>query len=92
MLVAINDKPLTPDQRRAEDSRLAKLITNPKELRKKQRAEKEEAPLSSPAPAGRAYRGAEGDRHDMEILRQAWRPQCYKGCYNRISIYKLGVS
>jgi hypothetical protein len=43
MLVAINDKPLTPDQRRAEDSRLAKLITNPKELRKKQRAEKEEA-------------------------------------------------
>jgi hypothetical protein len=43
MLVAINDKPLTQDQRRAEDSRLAQLITNPKELRKKQRSEKEDA-------------------------------------------------
>jgi hypothetical protein len=43
MLVAINDKPLTPDQRRAEDSRLAQLITNSKELRKLQRSEKEDA-------------------------------------------------
>lgn len=43
MLVAINDKPLTPDQRRAEDSRLAQLITNSKELSKKQKSEKEDA-------------------------------------------------
>ena len=43
MVVAINDKPLTAEQRRAEDGRLARLLNNPDELRKKQKSEKEDS-------------------------------------------------
>ncbi len=43
MLVAVDGKPLTPEQRQAEDSRLANLVNNPEELKKKERAEKEDS-------------------------------------------------
>lgn len=43
MVVAINDKPLTAEQRRAEDGRLARLLNNPEEVRKKQKSEKEDS-------------------------------------------------
>jgi len=43
MVVAINGKPLTAEQRRAEDSRLARLLNNPDELRRKQKSEKEDS-------------------------------------------------
>jgi hypothetical protein len=43
MLVALNDKPLSPEQRHAEDLRLRDLMDNPDELRKKMRSEKEDA-------------------------------------------------
>lgn len=43
MLVAVNGKPLTPEQRRAEIARIDRFVTNPDELRKKQKQEKEDA-------------------------------------------------
>jgi hypothetical protein len=43
MLIAINDKPLTPEQRQAEEARLAELANNPEALKKKQKSEKEDA-------------------------------------------------
>src|SRR5580700_10686623 len=43
MLVAVNDKPLTPEQRRAEEARLSELANNPEELKEKQKSEKEDA-------------------------------------------------
>ena len=43
LVVAINDKPLTAEQRRAEEGRLARLLNNPDELRKKQKSEKEDS-------------------------------------------------
>jgi hypothetical protein len=43
MMVAINDKPLTPEQRQAEEAHLAGLVSNPEQLKRKQRAEKEDA-------------------------------------------------
>jgi hypothetical protein len=43
MLIAINDKPLTPEQRRAEEARLSELANNPEALKKKQKSEKEDA-------------------------------------------------
>jgi hypothetical protein len=43
MLVAINDKPLTPEQRHAEEAHLDHLLANPDELRKKEKSEKEDA-------------------------------------------------
>jgi hypothetical protein len=43
MLVAINDKPLTPQQQQAETNHLAWLTANPDQLRKKQVHEKEDA-------------------------------------------------
>jgi hypothetical protein len=43
MLVAIDGAPLTPGQRRAEFARLDRLVHNPEELRRKQRAEREDA-------------------------------------------------
>jgi hypothetical protein len=42
MTVAVNDKPLTPEQHRAEEARLSGLVNNPEQLRKKQRSEKED--------------------------------------------------
>jgi hypothetical protein len=43
MLIAINDKPLTPEQRQAEEARLSELARNPEALKKKQKSEKEDA-------------------------------------------------
>jgi hypothetical protein len=43
MLVAINGEPLTPEQRQAEEARLEALANNPDELKKKQRAERDDA-------------------------------------------------
>ena len=43
MTIAYNDKPLTPQQLQGEDGRLARLVGNPEQLRRKQRQEKEEA-------------------------------------------------
>jgi len=42
MTIELNGKPLTPEQRQAEEARLAGLVNNPEQLRKKQRSEKEE--------------------------------------------------
>ena len=42
MLIAINDKPLTPEQRQAEEGRLSELARNPEALKKKQKLEKED--------------------------------------------------
>lgn len=43
MLVAVNDKPLAPQQQQAEASHLKWLASNPEQLRKKQAREKEDA-------------------------------------------------
>jgi len=43
MVVAVNDKPLAPEQHQAEEARLAGLVSNPEGLKKKQRSEKEDA-------------------------------------------------
>jgi hypothetical protein len=42
MLVAINDKPLTAEERQSEQARLEELINNPAELKKKEKADKED--------------------------------------------------
>ena len=47
MTIAFNDKPLTPEQRRAEQSRLSELASNPEALKKKQKSEKEDAERES---------------------------------------------
>ena len=43
MLVAIDGKPLNPQQRQAEMARLAGLVNNPQELKRKQKAERDDA-------------------------------------------------
>src|SRR5277367_3789460 len=43
MLVSVDDKSLTPEQRQAEEARLAALANNPDQLKRKQRAEKDDA-------------------------------------------------
>jgi hypothetical protein len=43
MLVAINDQPLTPEQRQGEEGRLRNLIRNPSELKRKQKQERDDA-------------------------------------------------
>jgi hypothetical protein len=42
MLVAENGKPLTPEQRQAEEARLSGLVSNPEQLKKKQKSEKDD--------------------------------------------------
>jgi len=42
-LIAVNDQPLTVEQRTLDDQRLAKLIADPEEQRKKQREQVDEA-------------------------------------------------
>jgi len=43
LLIAIDDRPLSQDQRRAEEARLQTLVSNTDELRRKQKQEKEDA-------------------------------------------------
>jgi hypothetical protein len=43
MTVAIDDKPLTAEQRQAEEAHLAGLVGNPEQLKRKQRSETEDA-------------------------------------------------
>lgn len=43
MLVAVDDKPLTPAQKQAEEGHLQYLLKNPEEVRRKQRQEREDA-------------------------------------------------
>ncbi len=43
MTIAYNDKPLTPEQMRAEEGRLAGLVSNPEQLRHKHSQEQESA-------------------------------------------------
>jgi hypothetical protein len=43
MTIAYNDKPLSPEQLQSEEGRLAGLVNNPEQLKRKQRQEKEEA-------------------------------------------------
>jgi hypothetical protein len=43
MTVAYDDKPLTPEQLQGEEGRLAELVGNPEQLRRKLRQQKEEA-------------------------------------------------
>jgi hypothetical protein len=42
MLVAINDKPLTVEERRNEEARLDGLVNDPRELKKKEKADRED--------------------------------------------------
>jgi hypothetical protein len=43
LLIAINGKPLSPQQRQAEIERVERFVNNPDELKKKQKQEKEDA-------------------------------------------------
>jgi hypothetical protein len=43
MLIALNDRPLSPEQQKAETDHLAWLMNNPEQLRKKRAREKEDA-------------------------------------------------
>jgi hypothetical protein len=43
MTIAYNDKPVSPQQLQGEEGRLAGLVSNPEQLQRKQRLEKEEA-------------------------------------------------
>jgi hypothetical protein len=43
MVVAFNDRPLTPEQHHAEEARLDGLVASPEQLKKKQKSEKEDA-------------------------------------------------
>ena len=43
IVIAVNDRPLTPDERQAEIARIERFIKNPEELKKKIRDEKEDA-------------------------------------------------
>jgi len=42
MMILIDGKPLTPQQRQAEETRLSELAKNPEELKKRQRSDKED--------------------------------------------------
>ena len=42
LVVAYNGKPLTPEQRRAEEARVERFLSNPEELKKKRKQERED--------------------------------------------------
>lgn len=46
LVIAYNDKPLTPDQRRDEESRIERFVRDPAELQKKRQQERENADRS----------------------------------------------
>jgi hypothetical protein len=46
LVIAYNDKPLTPEQRRAEEARVERFVKNPEELKKKREQERDSAERS----------------------------------------------
>jgi len=42
LVIAYNGQPLTPDQRRAEEARVERFLSNPEELKKKRKQERED--------------------------------------------------
>jgi hypothetical protein len=46
LVIAYNDKPLTPEQRRAEEARVERFVKNPEELRRKREQERDSAERS----------------------------------------------
>jgi hypothetical protein len=85
LLVATNGRPLTPDQRQAEDARLNALIHNSAELRKKQKSDREDtehtARIMAALPDAFLYErngtetGSEGLGHPGdELIKLKFRP------------------
>ncbi len=85
LAVAYDDKPLSADQRLAEQSRLEQLMKNPDELQKKRQREKEDAERvvrivrALPDAFVYEYDGAEPGRADLgkedhELVRLRFRP------------------
>jgi hypothetical protein len=85
MLIAVNDQPLTPQQRQAEEGRLQNLIKNPDELKRKKKQERDDAERTNRimralpdaflyeyegTEKGNARVGKEGD----ELIRLKFRP------------------
>jgi len=85
LLVAVDGKPLTPEERQAEEARLDGLVQNPAELRKKQKAEREDTDrttrIMKALPEAFLYwpdgpeTGSEGvGKPGDELLRLSFRP------------------
>jgi hypothetical protein len=85
MVVAINDRPLDPEQRRGEFWRVERFINEPDELQRKQRKEKEDADRvrrilnALPEAFVYEYEGTEMGRGDVgktgdELVRLRFRP------------------
>ena len=66
-LVAVNGKPLTPAQREAEDRRIHKLLTNPSEMQREVKKQREDAQQAKdlmklfPEAFKFQYAGTQGD-------------------------------
>lgn len=102
MLIAINDKPLTPEQRQGEEGRLEYLVHNPAELKRKQKQEAENADrvrriVRALADAfiyeldgtenGRRGIGREGDR----LIRLKFRPNPHYDPPSRVEQVLVGM-
>jgi hypothetical protein len=102
ILIAINDQPLTPEQRQAEEGRLEYLIGNPAELKRKQKQEADNADRvrrivralpdafqfeHDGVENGRPGIGQEGD----QLIRLKFRPNPHYAPPSRVEQVLLGM-
>jgi hypothetical protein len=79
-LIAINDKPLTPEQRQADDQKLERLLTDSQERAKKQKAQKEDEQRVSkmvrslPDAFSYQYDGTVPGKNGGELIRLKFTP------------------
>jgi len=75
MLVAIDDKPLSPAERQQEIARLDQLLQNPQELRRKQKQQKEDSGRvirmlqALPEAFNYTFKGRETGKNGNEVVR-----------------------
>lgn len=103
LLLANNDQPLTPEQRQAEDERVDRFLTNPGELQKKRKKEKEDADrtlqIMKALPDAFIYEadGTESGREGVgkpgeELVRLNFRPNPKYDAPSRVEQVLTGMS
>jgi hypothetical protein len=102
MVIAINDRPLNPEQRQAEIARVERFIKNPEELKKKIRDEKEDADrttrIMKALPDAFLYQpdgtevGKEGlGKPGDELVRLKFRPNPHYNPPSRVELVLTGM-
>jgi hypothetical protein len=94
-LIAINDRPLTPEQRQADDARLQNLLSNPNLQKQKQKEQQQDDDRVKrmfrelPKAFLFQYVGIDSGKHGNEVVHLSFQPNPnYQAPSREMSVYK----